>query len=49
MSDGCGSTVTTNIFFILALVGVIYIYIYKLLLDRVKDKIRKGIYRLPQY
>ena len=47
--DGCGDSVISNIFIILALVGISYVYIYTLLLQRVDEKVKKGIYKLPYY
>jgi len=45
----CTEAVTSNIFIIVGIVGVAYVYLYTLLLKRVNDKVRKGIYKLPNY
>ena len=47
--DGCRESITSNIFIILALVGVAYVYIYTILLKRVNEKVKKGVYKLPYY
>jgi len=45
----CSETFASNIFIILSIVGIVYLYIYTLLVKRVNEKVRKGIYKLPNY